>query len=188
MTATLASISVRVQETSLPGMLILKPRVFEDPRGFFLESYNEREMSEAGIQERFVQDNHSYSVRNVIRGLHFQESFPQGKLVRVAEGEILDVAVDLRSGSPTFGKWHGVILSGTNKHMLWIPPGFAHGFRVLSKSAHVLYKATEFYHPESERTILWNDRDLKIDWNLYDPPIVSEKDSRGIAFSAVKGF
>jgi dTDP-4-dehydrorhamnose 3,5-epimerase len=188
MTATLPSISVQVQETSLSGLLILKPRVFEDPRGFFLESYNENEMSEAGIRERFVQDNHSYSIRNVIRGLHFQERYPQGKLVRVVEGEILDVAVDLRRGVPTFGKWHGVTLSGTNRHMLWIPPGFAHGFRVLSKSAHVLYKATEFYHPESERTILWSDPDLNIDWNLNDRPIISEKDARGIAFSATEGF
>jgi dTDP-4-dehydrorhamnose 3,5-epimerase len=185
MTATVASISLQVQETSLSGLLILKPRIFEDARGFFLESYNEREMSAAGITGKFVQDNHSYSVRNVIRGLHFQERYPQGKLVRVAEGEILDVAVDLRRDLPTFCKWHGVILSGTNRHMLWIPPGFAHGFRVLSESAHVLYKATEFYHPECERTILWNDPDLNIDWNLCDPPIVSEKDSRGIAFRAV---
>ena len=185
MTATVASISLQVQETSLSGLLILKPRIFEDARGFFLESYNEREMSAAGITGKFVQDNHSYSVRNVIRGLHFQERYPQGKLVRVAEGEILDVAVDLRRGLPTFCKWHGVILSGTNRHMLWIPPGFAHGFRVLSESAHVLYKATEFYHPECERTILWNDPDLNIDWNLCDPPIVSEKDSRGIAFRAI---
>lgn len=188
MTVTLASISLRALETSLPGMLILKPRVFEDSRGFFLESYNEREMSEAGITERFVQDNHSYSTRNVIRGLHFQERYPQGKLVRVIDGEILDVAVDLRKGSSTFGKWQGVALSGTNKYMLWIPPGFAHGFKVISESAHVLYKATEFYHPESERTILWNDPDLNIDWNLYGRPIVSEKDCRGIAFSAMKGF
>jgi dTDP-4-dehydrorhamnose 3,5-epimerase len=188
MTATLASISVQVQETSLSGVLILKPRVFEDARGFFLESYNEMEMREAGITQSFVQDNHSYSVQNVIRGLHFQERYPQGKLVRVVEGEILDVAVDLRRGSPTFGKWHGVTLSGTNRHMLWIPPGFAHGFRVLSKGAHVLYKATEFYHPESERTILWNDPDLNIDWNLDGPPVVSEKDSRGSAFTAMPGL
>ena len=129
--------------------------------------------------QRFVQDNHSYSVRNVVRGLHYQVRHPQGKLVRVVEGEILDVAVDLRLSSSTFGKWHAVTLSGQNKRMLWVPPGFAHGFRVLSEDAHVLYKATDFYHPEYERTILWNDPDLNIDWRLDDPPIVSRKDSSG---------
>jgi len=180
--------SLRVQETPLSGMVILKPRVFEDARGYFLECYNERDMTEAGIEERFVQDNHSYSVRNVVRGLHYQVRHPQGKLVRVAEGEILDVAVDLRSGSSTFGKWHAVTLSSQNKRILWVPPGFAHGFRALSESAHVLYKATDFYNPELERTILWNDPDLNIDWGLDSPPIVSRKDAVGSAFREAEKF
>jgi dTDP-4-dehydrorhamnose 3,5-epimerase len=178
--------SILPQETPLSGMLILVPRVFEDARGYFLESYNEWEMARAGIPERFVQDNHSYSVRNVIRGLHYQVRHAQGKLVRVVDGGILDVAVDLRPGSSTFGKWHAVTLSSKNKRILWIPPGFAHGFRVLSASAHVLYKATDFYNPECERTILWSDPDLNIDWRLDGPPIVSPKDSLGSAFREVE--
>ena len=142
----------------------------------------------AGIRERFVQDNHSYSVRNVVRGWHYQVRYPQGKLVRVVEGEILDVAVDLRLSSTTFGNWHAVTLSGQNKRMLWVLPGFAPGFRVLSEGAHVLYKATDFYHPECERTVLWNDPDLNIDWRLCDPAIVSRKDSLGSAFGAAERF
>ena len=170
---------VRVQETPLPGMRILEPRVFEDARGYFLESYNEKDMMEAGVAEHFVQDNHSYSVRNVVRGLHYQIRHPQGKLVRVTDGEILDVAVDLRVTSSTFGKWCSVRLSGENKRILWVPPGFAHGFRVLSADAHVLYKASDFYRPEFERTIVWNDPDLNIDWLLDGGPIVSAKDLLG---------
>jgi dTDP-4-dehydrorhamnose 3,5-epimerase len=181
--------SVSVKETPLSDMVILEPRMFEDTRGFFWESYNEREMAEAGIRQRFVQDNHSYSVRNVVRGLHYQVRYPQGKLVRVVVGEILDVAVDLRLSSSTFGKWHMVTLSGRNNHMLWVPPGFAHGFRVLSdEGAHVLYKATDFYHPECERTILWNDPDLNIDWRLDDSPIVSSKDLSGTALRESEKF
>ena len=180
--------SVSVKETPLSDMVILEPRVFEDTRGYFLESYNEREMAEAGIRQRFVQDNHSYSVRNVVRGLHYQVRYPQGKLVRVVVGEILDVAVDLRLSSSTFGKWHAVTLSGQDPRMLWVPPGFAHGFRVLSEGAHVLYKATDFYHPEHERTILWNDPDLNIDWRLDDPPIVSIKDLSGAALPESEKF
>jgi dTDP-4-dehydrorhamnose 3,5-epimerase len=179
---------VNIQETPLSGILILAPQVFEDARGYFLECYNERHMAEAGIRERFVQDNHSYSIRNVVRGLHYQVRYPQGKLVRVAEGEILDVAVDLRVSSSTFGKWHSVAVSGENKRILWIPPGFAHGFRVLSEGAHVLYKATNFYNPEFERTMVWNDRDLNIDWLLDGPPIVSLKDSLGRTFAEAKTF
>ena len=178
---------VRVQETSLSAILILVPRVFEDARGYFLEVYNENDMIEAGIRERFVQDNHSYSVRNVVRGLHYQVRYPQGK-VRVVEGEILDVAVDLRLSSTTFGNWHAVTWSGQNKRLLWVPLGFAHGFRVLSEGADVLYKATDFYHPECERTVLWNDPDLNIDWRLCDPAIVSRKDSLGSAFGAAEKF
>ena len=178
---------MKVSPTALPGLLILEPSVFSDARGFFLESYNERTMAEAGISERFVQDNHSYSVSNVVRGLHYQVR-PQGKLIRVPVGEILDVAVDLRRNSPTFGEWYAVNLSDTSKQMLWIPPGFAHGFRVLSEGAHVLYKATDFYDPSAERTIAWNDATLKIDWQLADAPIVSAKDSAGVAFREADVF
>jgi dTDP-4-dehydrorhamnose 3,5-epimerase len=174
--------------TSLPGVFILEPRVFGDERGFFFESYNERAMAEAGILERFVQDNHSCSSRNVLRGLHYQVKQPQGKLVRVVEGEILDAAVDMRRSSPSFGRWEAVRLSGDNKRMLWIPLGFAHGFRVLSEKAHVLYKATDFYAPEHERTIVWNDPHLKINWELDGEPIVSPKDQRGAAFRDAESF
>ena len=174
--------------TSLPDVFILEPRVFGDGRGFFFESYNQRAMSQAGITELFVQDNHSCSVQNVVRGLHYQVKQAQGKLVRVAEGEILDVAVDLRRSSPTFGRWEAVRLSGNNKRMLWIPVGFAHGFSVLSEKAHVLYKATDFYAPEHERTLAWNDPDLKIDWGLQGEAIVSEKDQRGTALRDAETF
>jgi len=169
-------------ETNLPGMLLLQPRVFGDDRGFFLECYNEHAMTELEISERFVQDNHSYSTHNVLRGLHYQVQHPQGKLVRAITGEILDVGVDLRRSSMSFGRWCAVRLSGENKQMVWIPAGFAHGFRVLSESAHVLYKATDFYTPEYERTIAWNDPDLSIDWKLEGEPIISAKDRLGIAF------
>jgi dTDP-4-dehydrorhamnose 3,5-epimerase len=178
---------MKVIRTALPGVLILEPRVFRDSRGFFLESYNERTMAEAGVREHFVQDNHSFSTRNVIRGLHYQVR-PQGKLVRVVMGEILDVIVDLRRSSLTFGVWNGVSLSETNQQMLWIPPGFAHGFRVLTEGAHVLYKATDFYDPEAERTVAWNDPTLNIDWRLTTSPTVSAKDSQGTAFREAEVF
>ena len=176
--------------TSLPGVFILEPRVFGDERGFFFESYNQRVMADAGITERFVQDNHSCSSRNIIRGLHYQVKHPQGKLVRVVEGEIVDVAVDLRRSSPTFGRWEAVRLSGENKRMLWIPAGLAHGFRVLSEKAHVLYKATDFYAPEHERTLAWNDPQLKINWELDGDgePVVSAKDQRGAAFRDAESY
>ncbi len=174
--------------TSLPGLIILEPRVFADERGFFLESYNERIFIELGIEEHFVQDNHSSSRRNVLRGLHYQIKQPQGKLVRAVEGEILDVAVDMRGSSPTFGAWEGVHLSGENKRMLWIPSGFAHGFRVISETAQVLYKATDYYAPEHERTLAWNDPDLKINWELEGEPIVSAKDQRGILLRDAERF
>lgn len=174
--------------TSLEGVFVLEPKVFEDARGFFLESYNERVMAELGIPERFVQDNHSSSTRNVVRGLHYQIRHAQGKLVRVVVGEILDVIVDLRKSSRTFGQWGAVPLSGENKRMLWIPPGFAHGFRVVSEIAHVLYKATDYYEPASERTLAWNDLELKIDWQLDGEPIVSSKDQRGIPFRDAEKF
>jgi dTDP-4-dehydrorhamnose 3,5-epimerase len=168
--------------TSLPGVLLLEPRIFKDDRGFFLESYNEKVFVDLGIGERFVQDNHSFSKQNVVRGLHYQAVHPQGKLVRAVTGEIFDVAVDLRRSSSTFGRWCGEILSAENKRMLWIPAGFAHGFSVLSRDAQVLYKATDFYHPESERTVLWNDSKLGIDWRLKGEAIVSAKDQLGVSF------
>jgi dTDP-4-dehydrorhamnose 3,5-epimerase len=174
--------------TSLPEVFVLEPRVFGDERGFFFESYNQQNMSKVGIVDTFVQDNHSSSSRNVLRGLHYQLKHPQGKLVRIVEGEILDVAVDMRKSSPNFGRWEAVRLSGENKRMLWIPVGFAHGFRVLSDRAQVLYKATDFYSPAHERTILWSDPDLKINWELDDEPIVSAKDQRGAAFRNSESF
>jgi dTDP-4-dehydrorhamnose 3,5-epimerase len=174
--------------TSLPGVFILEPRVFGDERGFFFESYNQQTMAEAGILEGFVQDNHSSSCRNVLRGLHYQLKQAQGKLVRVVEGEILDVAVDLRRSSPSFGRWEAVRLSSENKRMLWIPLGFAHGFCVKSEKAQVLYKATDFYAPAHERTLIWNDPQLKIDWELGAEPIVSAKDQRGVVLHDAETF
>lgn len=171
--------SIKTIPTSLPGLFIVEPRVFGDERGFFLESYNEQVMAGIGIREHFVQDNHSCSRRNVLRGLHYQIKQAQGKLVRVVEGEILDIAVDLRRSSPTFGTWEAVHLSGEKKRMLWIPVGFAHGFQVISEKAHVLYKATDYYAPQFERTLLWNDPDLGIKWELDGEPIVSAKDQGG---------
>jgi dTDP-4-dehydrorhamnose 3,5-epimerase len=174
--------------TSLPGVFVLEPRVFGDERGFFFESYNQQAMADVGISERFVQDNHSCSSRNVLRGLHYQVKHPQGKLVRVADGEILDVAVDMHRSAQSFGRWEAVRLSGENKRMLWIPAGFAHGFRVISGKAHVLYKATDFYAPEHERTLAWNDPQLKINWELDGEPIVSAKDQRGVAFLDAESY
>jgi dTDP-4-dehydrorhamnose 3,5-epimerase len=180
--------TVKKIETSLPGVFALEPRVFGDERGFFFESYNQQMMADAGINETFVQDNHSRSSRNVLRGLHYQIMHSQGKLVRVAVGEILDVAVDMRRNSANFGHWEAVRLSGENKRMLWIPAGFAHGFRVLSEEAHVLYKATDFYAPEHERTLAWNDPDLKINWELDAEPIISAKDQRGSSFRDAESY
>ena len=179
---------MKATTTPLPGVLLLEPKVFGDARGFFLESYNEKVMADLGIREQFVQDNQSFSKRNVLRGLHYQLCHPQGKLVRVIAGQIFDVAVDLRLGSPSFGQWHGATLSEENKAMLWIPRGFAHGFRVVSESAHVLYKATDFYHPECERTLAWNDSDVNIDWQLDSEPIISAKDALGISFREAEMF
>lgn len=175
-------------DTTLEGVVVLEPKVFGDARGFFLESYNQRDFTNLGIPHTFVQDNHSYSTRDVVRGLHYQIRRVQGKLIRVVMGEILDVAVDLRKSSSTFGRWSAVALSEQNKRMLWIPPGFAHGFRVVSEDAHVLYKATDYYEPSSERTLAWNDPELKIDWQLSGDPIVSSKDQRGIPFRDAEKF
>ena len=180
--------AIRTISTSLPGVVILEPRVFGDARGFFLESYNEKTFAAVGIAERFVQDNHSSSGRNVLRGLHYQIKQPQGKLVRVVEGEIPDVAVDVRRSSPKFGRWEAVRLSSENKRMLWIPVGFAHGFRVISEKAQVLYKTTDYYAPQHERTLAWNDPDLKIQWELDEEPIVSAKDQRGVSLRDAETF
>jgi dTDP-4-dehydrorhamnose 3,5-epimerase len=170
---------VQVAKTKLEGVLLVKPRVFSDDRGFFFESYNEKALADNDIALHFVQDNHSRSGKNVLRGLHYQIQQPQGKLVRAVLGEIFDVAVDLRRSSATFGQWIGEVLSAENKEMLWVPPGFAHGFLVLSNWAEVLYKATDYYAPQSERTIRWDDPDIGIDWPLGGDPQLSAKDKQG---------
>lgn len=180
---------MKVVTTSLPGVLVIEPSVFGDERGFLFESYNERRFSElTGLAPRFVQDNHTRSARNVVRGLHYQIRQPQGKLVRVAAGEVFDVAVDIRKGSPTFGKWAGVILSAENKRQVWIPPGFAHGFAVTSDFADCLYKATDYWAPEWERSILWDDPALGIAWPLQGEALLSEKDRRGAPLAAAEVF
>ncbi len=178
---------MKVHPTSVSGALLLEPRVFEDERGFFLESYSERMFEEIGIREKFVQDNHSQSKRGVLRGLHYQIEKSQGKLVRVVSGEVLDVFLDLRRSSPTFGQWHSVKLSADNRLMAWVPAGLAHGFYVLSDKADVLYKSTEFYYPDKERTILWNDPDLAIDWGTQSP-LLSAKDQQGTRFRDAEKF
>ncbi|MCA3749546.1 MAG: dTDP-4-dehydrorhamnose 3,5-epimerase [Rubrobacter sp.] len=166
---------MRVLETELPGVLVVEPQVFGDERGFFMESFNGRRYREAGLPEGFVQDNLSFSRRGVLRGLHFQHPQGQGKLVSVLRGEVFDVAVDVRRGSPTFGRWTGLSLSEENKRQLYIPPGFAHGFVVLSEAALFFYKCTEYYAPECERTVLWSDPEIGIDWPVGEP-VLSEKD------------
>ena len=180
---------MKVTQTTLAGVLLLEPTVFTDSRGFFLESYNKQTMAKLGIVDEFVQDNHSFSRRNVLRGLHYQIRHAQGKLVRAVSGEIFDVAVDLRRSSPTFARWLGETLSAENKRMLWIPPGFAHGFLVISDNAEVLYKSTDYYDPPSERTLAWNDSDLNIDWQFgAAAPILSEKDKQGSALRNAEVF
>ncbi len=174
-------------KTAIPDVLLLEPKVFSDERGFFFESYNKKVFAQhTGITGEFVQDNHSRSVRNVLRGLHYQIKQPQGKLLRVIAGEIYDVAVDLRTQSPTFARWVGISLSAQDKRQLWIPPGFAHGFLVTSESAEVLYKTTDYYAPEFERTLRWDDPDLAIAWPLQADPIVSAKDAAGKSFKAIE--
>lgn len=169
---------MKITQTELPGVVIIEPKVFGDERGFFLETFQaERYGSLAGISSRFVQDNHSRSRRGVLRGLHAQKQQPQGKLVRAARGEIFDVAADIDPRSPTFGRWVGVTLSDTNHRQLWIPPGYAHGFVVLSEIADFEYKCTDYYHPQSETGVIWNDPDLAIDWPIKEPAL-SEKDKR----------
>jgi dTDP-4-dehydrorhamnose 3,5-epimerase len=170
-------------ESPLKDCFILEPKVFGDDRGFFLESFNQRVFNElTKTNYNFVQDNHSASGKNVLRGLHYQKNNPQGKLVRVVSGEVFDVAVDCRVGSATFGKWHGIKLSAENKKQYWVPPGFAHGFVVLSDRAEFLYKTTDYYVPADEVCIQWNDPDLNIDWHFSGEAILSEKDKRGISF------
>ena len=173
---------MRVTPTAIVDVLLLEPRVFGDARGFFLESYNEQVFSDAtGLQVHFVQDNHSRSQRHVLRGMHYQAERPQGKLVRVVAGAVFDVVVDIRRDSPTYSKWVGVELSVDNQRQLWIPPGLAHGFLVLSESADFLYKTTEYYHPASERCLAWNDPLVAIDWPLgASQPLVSDKDAKGL--------
>jgi dTDP-4-dehydrorhamnose 3,5-epimerase len=168
---------MNVVETSLPGVLILEPRVFGDERGFFMETWNAGRYEEAGLPARFVQDNLSYSARGVLRGLHFQNPQPQGKIVSVLRGEVFDVAVDIRVGSPTFGEWTGVTLSAENKRQFYVPPDFAHGFVVTGEDAMFFYKCTDYYAPSSEGTVLWNDPDIGIEWPTASPTL-SEKDGR----------
>lgn len=181
---------MKITQTSIPEVLLFEPRVFQDERGFFLESFNQKVFDEAvGGHYDFVQDNHSASSANILRGLHYQIENTQGKLVRVAVGSVYDVAIDIRRGSPSFGKSVGKILSAENKKQLWVPPGFAHGFYVLSETAEVLYKATDFYSPEHERSIVWNDLDLKIGWpTAGQTPIVSSKDAEGDTFAEADLF
>ena len=170
--------------TPLDGVLILEPKVFGDARGFFFESFNQKAFNEAtGTNHAFVQDNHSRSSQGVLRGLHYQIQQPQGKLVRVARGRVWDVAVDIRKSSPTFGQWVGAELSEDNQHQLWVPPGFAHGFVVLSESADFLYKTTDYYAPEHERCIAWNDPQLAIAWPIAEAPSLSAKDMQGLTFA-----
>lgn len=174
---------------SIPDVIRFEPKVFGDERGFFFESFNQKAFEEAtGLRRNFVQDNHSRSVKNVLRGLHYQIRQPQGKLVRATLGEVFDVAVDIRRSSPTFGKWVGATLSAENKRMLWVPEGFAHGFIVLSDVAEFLYKTTDYWYPEHERTIIWNDPDLSIKWPIQGVPGLSVKDTVGAAFKTAEVF
>ena len=180
---------MKVIPTAIPEVLLLEPKVFGDERGFFFESFNQKAFREVtGLDVEFVQDNHSKSVRNVLRGLHYQIQQPQGKLVRVVQGEVLDVAVDLKKGSKTFGQWVGEVLSADNKRQLWVPPGFAHGFVVRSETAEFLYKTTDYYAPQYERCIAWNDPDLGIDWRIEGEVALSAKDAQGVAFAAAEIF
>jgi dTDP-4-dehydrorhamnose 3,5-epimerase len=171
---------MKVHKTSLDGCIVIEPDIYGDDRGFFLETFQlKRYLSEAGIKDQFVQDNYSRSSRGVLRGLHFQHLKPQGKLVRVVKGEVYDVAVDIRKDSPSFGNWASIILSEDNKKQFWIPPGFAHGFVVLSDIADFEYKCTDYYDPDDERTLLWSDSEINIDWPV-DKPILSDKDKNGL--------
>ena len=180
---------MKVTPTAIPEVLAIEPRAFSDSRGFFYESFNARTFRElTGLEPHFVQDNHTRSRKNVLRGLHYQIKQPQGKLVRVVAGEVFDVAVDIRKNSPTFGRWVGQILSAENMRQLWIPVGFAHGFVVLSASADFLYKTTDYWAAEHERCIAWNDPDLAVDWPISEPPILSPKDGVGLPLARAETF
>ena len=180
---------MKVTPTAIPEVLILEPKVFGDQRGFFFESFNQQVFNVAtGLDVHFVQDNHSRSAHGVLRGLHYQISQPQGKLVRVASGEVLDIAVDIRQSSPTFGKWVSVLLTGENHRQVWVPPGFAHGFVVLSETADFLYKTTDYYAPQFERAVLWNDPALGINWQLKTEPKLSAKDLLGLPLAQAPVF
>ena len=180
---------MKITPTTISDVLIIEPKVFGDDRGFFFESFNKKTFEEStGIKSDFVQDNHSRSTKGVLRGLHYQVKQPQGKLVRVTSGEVCDISVDIRKSSSTFGQWVGVLLSADNKRQLWIPEGFAHGFIVLSDKAEFLYKTTDYYAPEHERCIHWDDADLAIDWQYDEQPLVSEKDAKGRAFKDADTF
>jgi dTDP-4-dehydrorhamnose 3,5-epimerase len=180
---------MQVFETKIPDVLIIEPRVFGDDRGFFYESFNKKKFADtSGVNAEFVQDNHSKSAKGVLRGLHYQIKQPQGKLVRVISGEVFDVAVDIRKSSPSFGQWVGFKLSAENKRQVWIPEGFAHGFLVLSDSAEFLYKTTDYYAPEFERCIRWDDPGLSIDWQFFGKPLVSDKDAKGMSFKEADLF
>jgi dTDP-4-dehydrorhamnose 3,5-epimerase len=180
---------MQVHPTSIPDVLLIEPKVFGDERGFFFESFSQRQWQQlTGLNTVFVQHNHSRSARHVLRGLHYQIQQPQGKLVRVVQGEVLDVAVDIRRSSPTFGQWAGEILSAENKRLLWVPEGFAHGFLVLSESAEFLYLTTNYYAPEYERAIIWNDPDLNITWPLAGEPALSAKDKQARLFREAELF
>jgi dTDP-4-dehydrorhamnose 3,5-epimerase len=180
---------MKIIPTPLAGLVLLEPRVFGDERGFFYESFNARTFAElTGVQAAFVQDNHSRSARNVLRGLHYQIEQSQGKLVRVSSGAVFDVAVDLRKSSATFGQWYGVELSADNKRQLWIPPGFAHGFMVTSEHAEFLYKTTDYWAPEHERAVLWNDPAIGIDWPLDGAPLLSAKDQAALPLAEAEVF
>ena len=174
---------MKVLTCPIPGLLIIEPRVFGDARGFFVETWNRRRYGEAGLDADFVQDNVSFSCRGTLRGLHFQNPNPQGKLLQVLAGEVFDVAVDIRRGSATFGKWHGLVLSGENKRQFYVPPGFAHGFVVLSETALFQYKCTEFYSPKDEMAIRWDDPDIGIEWPVQQP-LLSERDAKALPLSA----
>lgn len=180
---------MQIQAMGIPSVLLLEPQVFQDNRGFFLESFNQRVFHEVTQTDyTFVQDNHTLSKQGVLRGLHYQLQQTQGKLVRVIQGRIYDVVVDLRRSSPSFGQWVSVELKAEDQRLLWVPPGFAHGFYVLSTEAEVLYKATDYYHPASERTLAWDDPTLNIDWPLRGSPILSVKDQAGVAFEMAEVF
>ena len=180
---------MKANSLAIPDVVLIEPRLFGDDRGFFYESFNQAQFDAAvGREVKFVQDNHSRSVKNVLRGLHYQINHPQGKLVRVVQGEVFDVAVDIRKSSPTFGKWVGEVLSATNKRQLWIPEGFAHGFVVISDTAEFLYKTTAYYAPAEERCIVWNDSTLSVEWPIDSNPILSAKDAQGRTLNEAEVF